>query len=228
MAAPGAEPAASPCAATPTGASRCWYHAGVIAAALLLSLSAPAGGLVDAAALVPDAVLDLRYAGSRNPAGRPLYAAPRCLLLAPAAARLARAAGGLRARGYRLGLWDCYRPLSVQQELWRLLPDRRWVADPARGSNHNRGAAVDVALADAAGKLLELPTDHDSFDVRARPWAGAGRGIPPAALLHRSVLRQEMERAGFLQDRGEWWHYDEPGGFRMPLLDVPLAGPGAP
>jgi D-alanyl-D-alanine dipeptidase len=199
-----------------------------MAPALLLLLAALPGGLVDAAPLVPDAVLDLRYAGSRNLAGRPLYPVPRCLLLAPVATRLARAAAALRVRGFRLVLWDCYRPLSVQRELWRVLPDRRWVADPARGSNHNRGAAVDVALADAAGKLALLPTDHDAFDVRARPWAGAERGIPPEALRNRRILREEMERAGFLQDRGEWWHYDEPGGFRMPLLDVPLAGPGAP
>lgn len=200
----------------------------MIAAALSLLLAAPPGGLVDAAPLVPDAVLDLRYASARNLAGRPLYPAARCLLLPRVASRLARAAEGLRARGYRLVLWDCYRPLSVQRELWRLLPDPRWVADPARGSSHNRGTAVDASLADAEGRPVEMPTDHDAFDVRARPWAGAERGLSEAALRHRAILREEMERAGFLPDRGEWWHFGEPGGFRFPLLDVPVAGPGAP
>jgi D-alanyl-D-alanine dipeptidase len=195
-------------------------------AALLVPLALAGPGLasrpplVDATAAIPDAILDLRYATARNPAGRPLYAAARCLLLAPVADRLGRAAADLRASGHRLVLWDCYRPLAAQRELWRLRPDPRWVADPARGSRHSRGAAVDVALADSSGHLLELPTDHDAFVPAARP--DAVRGVSPAAAAHRSLLRQAMERAGFRQNRGEWWHYDAPEGAGAPLLDVPL------
>jgi len=198
----------------------------VLGAALLLLLARPAPLLVDAAARVPDAVLDLRYAGPRNAAGRPLYPAPRCLLLAPVAERLARAAAALRAQGYRLLLWDCYRPLSVQRELWRLRPDPRYVADPERGSHHSRGAAVDATLATLAGEPVEMPTDHDAFERRARP--DVEEGISPAARAHRALLRRAMEEAGFRQNRGEWWHYDAAGFGRHPLLDLPLAGPGAP
>jgi len=198
----------------------------VLRAALLLALASPAPPLVDAAARLPDALLDLRYAGSRNPAGRPLYPAARCLLLEPVAELLARAAAALRARGYRLVLWDCYRPISVQRELWRRRPDPRYVADPERGSHHSRGAAVDLSLATPAGEPVEMPTDHDAFERRARP--DVDEGVSAAARAHRAILRQAMEQAGFRQNRGEWWHYDAAGFGRHPLLDLPIAGPGAP
>jgi len=192
---------------------------------LALCLLGADPALADVARAIPDAVLDLRYATARNPAGRPLYAAPRCLLLPAAASRLARAAADLRAAGYRLLLWDCYRPASAQRELWRARPDKRWVADPARGSNHSRGSAVDLSLAAVDGRPVEMPTDHDAFDARARPEAVAG--VSAVALQHRRVLREAMERAGFRQNRGEWWHYDAPEGRGAPLLDLPLpAEPG--
>jgi D-alanyl-D-alanine dipeptidase len=191
--------------------------------ALALFLSAgPVPALVDVASLIPDAVVELRYAGRRNVLGRPIYPlGARCLLLPTAAKRLAAAAAALRSRGFRLLLWDCYRPPSAQRALWRHLPDPRWVRDPKKGSNHTRGVAVDVSLADLAGRPVEMPTDHDSFSARARPTAR--RGIPPLALAHRRALRRAMEGAGFKRNRGEWWHFDLPGAWRLPLLDRPLA-----
>lgn len=191
-------------------------------AAALLALAAAGPGLVDVARAVPDAALDLRYATARNLAGRPLYPAARCLALAPVADRLRRAAAELEGKGYRLLLWDCYRPVSVQRELWRVRPDRRWVADPARGSDHSRGAAVDASLVSRDGSPVEMPTDHDAFVAAARPDAVAG--VSPAAREHRRILRRAMERAGFRPDRGEWWHFSAPEARGAPLLDVPLAG----
>lgn len=184
-------------------------------------------GLVDAAALVPDAVLDVRYATADNLAGRPLYPVARCLLLPDAADRLARSAARLRARGFRIVLHDCYRPLSVQRALWAALPKVGYVADPATGSHHNRGAAVDLALADARGRPVELPTGYDAFGPKAR--AGATEGISPAALRHRRILRAAMEAEGWRVNPAEWWHYDAPEAAGAPLLDVPLeAAPAAP
>jgi D-alanyl-D-alanine dipeptidase len=177
--------------------------------------------LVDVGRAVPDAALDLRYATSRNVAGRPLYPVARCLVLAPVAERLRRAAADLRARGYRLLLWDCYRPLSVQRELWRLRPDRRWVADPTRAPAHSRAAAVDASLLAGDGSPVEMPTDHDAFVAAARP--GAVAGVSPAALEHRAILTRAMEAAGFHRDRGEWWHFTAPEGRGAPPLDLPLA-----
>lgn len=193
----------------------------MIGPALLLVLAAPPARLVDVGQRVPDAVLDLRYASPRNPAGRPLSRTARCLLEPGTADRLVQAAADLRARGYRLLLWDCYRPSAVQEELWRLRPDPRWVADPARGSHHGRGVAVDLSLCGPDGRPLEMPTDHDAFDPRARP--DAEQGVSPTARQHRQILRQAMERAGFRQNRGEWWHYDAPG-TRRPLVEEPLEG----
>jgi D-alanyl-D-alanine dipeptidase len=206
----------------------------VAAAALvpLLAVAAPPGAaprtaprdpdLVEAVGAVPDAILDLRYATSRNLAGRALYPpGARCLLLRPVAGRLARAAARLRPRGLRLRLFDCYRPIAVQRELWRLVPRPGLVADPRRGSNHNRAAAVDVGLAGPGGEPVELPTDFDDFGPRAR--AGATEGVTPAARRHRDLLRAAMEAEGFRVNRQEWWHFDAPEARGAPVLDVPLA-----
>jgi D-alanyl-D-alanine dipeptidase len=191
-----------------------------------LLLAAPAGTpgarLADAARAVPDAVLDLRYATPSNFLGRAVYPpGARCLLLPPVAERLARAAARLRPQGLRLRIYDCYRPLAVQREMWRLVPRRGFVADPARGSNHNRAAAVDVGLAAADGSEVELPTAFDAFEPRAR--ADARAGVPAAARRNRDRLRAAMEAEGFRVNRMEWWHFDAPEARGAPVLDAPLA-----
>lgn len=179
--------------------------------------------LVDAAARIPDALLDVRYATADNFTGRSLYPVARCLLLPGTAGRLERAAARLRRQGLRLVLHDCYRPISVQRALWAAMPKVGYVADPATGSHHNRGAAVDLSLADAAGRPVALPTAYDAFGPKAR--AGATEGITPAALRHRRLLRAAMEAEGFRVNPAEWWHYDAPEAAGAPLLDVPLEGP---
>jgi D-alanyl-D-alanine dipeptidase len=196
-----------------------------LAAAALLPLLAAAPhapDLVDVAALVPDATTDLRYATTRNVVGRAMYpAGARCLLLRPVAARLARAAARLRAQGFTLRLWDCYRPLAIQRELWRIEPTPGLVADPRTGSSHNRAAAVDVALAGPRGDPLELPTDFDAFGPRAR--AGAADGVSPAARRHRDLLRAALVAEGFRPIRLEWWHFEAPEAHGAPLLEASLA-----
>jgi D-alanyl-D-alanine dipeptidase len=137
------------------------------------------------------------------------------------AERLARAAVRLRAEGYRLLVWDCYRPRSVQRELWRVAPRKGVVADPEKGSHHNRAAAVDVALAGADGAEVELPTPFDALDPRARAYATAG--LSPAAIRHRDLLRAALEAEGFRPNRQEWWHFDAPEARGAPVLDVPLS-----
>ena len=190
------------------------------AAALAAALLAAAPPLVDVTSLVPDAVIDLRYASARNPAGRPLYPVARCLLLRPAAERLAAAARRLRAEGYRLVLWDCYRPASAHAALWAAHPRAGAVADPARGSHHSRGTAVDVSLADLAGTPLAMPTDHDAFGARAR--ADAAEGVPEAARRRRDALRAALEAEGFVAYAREWWHFAAADSVRHPVLDEAL------
>lgn len=200
------------------------------ALALAAAPSAPAAApaLVDVGQRLPDAVLDLRYATAENITGRPLYPVARCLLRAEVAERLARAAAALRREGFRLLLFDCYRPLSVQRQLWKAMPRRGYVADPATGSNHNRAAAVDLALADRAGVPVEMPTGFDAFEPRARAWAWATDGVTPTARRHRDALRAAMTAAGFAVNPMEWWHFDARGAAALPLLDMPLDGPLRP
>ncbi len=177
---------------------------------------------MDVATAVPDAVVDLRYATDRNLVGRALYPqGARCLVLAPVAARLVRVAARLRADGLRLRLYDCYRPPSAQRELWQRMPTRGLVADPAKGSNHGRGAAIDAGLAALDGADPEMPTDFDAFGPRAR--ASARAGISDAACRNRDHLRAAMESEGFRVNRLEWWHFDAPEARGAPVLDVPLA-----
>jgi D-alanyl-D-alanine dipeptidase len=192
-------------------------------AALLLA-AAPAAatppGLVDVAARLPDAVLDIRYATADNFVGRALYPVARCLLLPGVADRLERAAAALRRQGFRLLLFDCYRPLSVQRQLWKAMPKRGYVADPATGSHHNRAAAVDLSLSDLSGAPVEMPTGYDAFGPKSRAWATDG--VSNAARRHRDLLRGAMTAAGFAVNPVEWWHFDAPGATELPLLDLPL------
>jgi len=182
---------------------------------------------VDVAAAIPDAVLDLRYAGAHNLTGHALYPAARCLLRRAVAARLARAAATLRAAHRRLVLWDCYRPQSVQLVLWRHLPDPSHVArprtaadgTPLSGSDHSRGAAVDVSLADAGGAPLAMPTDHDDPGPAAR--RARARATSPDARL----LDDAMRAAGFRPLASEWWHFAAPDAARYPLSDRPVGAP---
>jgi D-alanyl-D-alanine dipeptidase len=184
--------------------------------------AAPAPPVVDVAGIIPDAIVDLRYATSDNLAHRPVYpAGARCLLLAPVAERLVRVAGRLRAEGLRLRLWDCYRPLAVQRELWRLVPRKGLVADPAKGSHHNRGAAVDVAVAAADGGPVALPTGFDDLGRCAR--LEAVDGVSPEARRNRERLRAAMEAEGFRPNRMEWWHYEAPEARGARVLEVSLA-----
>ena len=196
-----------------------------LAAHALAALLAAAPGaapdpLVDVTALVPRAVLDVRYATPSNFMGRPLYPVARCLLRPAVAARLARAAATLEAEGYRLRLYDCYRPLSVQREMWRAFPRPGFVADPRAGSLHNRGAAVDVGLSAPDGSELPMPTRYDAFVPAAA--ARATAGIPAALRRRRDRLRAAMEAEGFLVNPREWWHFAVRDARRYPLLDLPL------
>lgn len=224
----GARPAAAPPPAPADAGPARLEPAPADAAPALVDADVDAGpppGWVDVAAAIPDAVLDLRYATAANLTGAPLYPVARCWLRADPAARLAAAAEALRARGHRLILWDCYRPASVQRELWRRVPDPRFVARPREdgdgrpiaGSVHSRGAAVDVSLADRDGRARAMPTDHDAFGP-----AAAGDDARGDARTWLADLRAAMAGAGFAPLATEWWHFDAAGGASYPLTDLPL------
>ena len=177
--------------------------------------------LVDAAPLVPGLLVRLAYAGPDNVAGRALY--PRgmpCLLRRSVAERLALAARSLRARGFRLIAYDCWRAPSAQRALWKAHPHPGAVADPRRGSLHERGVAVDVALADLSGETVAMPTAFDAFV----PEAAADAPLPDSPPKeHRDALRAAMHAAGFRVNPAEWWHFSRVWGWRWPV-----AAPRAP
>jgi D-alanyl-D-alanine dipeptidase len=175
--------------------------------------------LVDLATVAPTVRLDLRYATPNNFTGRALYPVTRCLLRPAVAARLARVQSSLEARHLGLKVYDCYRPLSVQRQMWALVPDERYVADPAKGSRHNRGAAVDVTLVRPDGEELAMPTPFDDFSQRARIDYPQ---LPAAAVANRALLQQVMRAAGFTPLPTEWWHFDAPEWESFDLLDIPL------
>ncbi len=177
-----------------------------------------AADLVDISVEIPDAVIDMRYATADNFTGKVLYPTARCKLRRAVAARLAQAAETLRAQDRRLVLWDCYRPRAIQRELWKLVPDPRYVADPKLGSKHNRGAAVDLALADKAGKRVAMPTQFDDFSEAAH----RDRALTGDAGAEARRLEDAMTKAGFKPMPTEWWHFDAPDSADYPLSDEPL------
>jgi D-alanyl-D-alanine dipeptidase/tetratricopeptide (TPR) repeat protein len=180
---------------------------------------AAAAGLVDLADVAPSVQQEIRYATANNFTKQVIYPTARCLLQADAAARLARVQTTLQARRLGLKVFDCYRPLSAQKRLWAIVKDERYVADPQKGSRHNRGAAVDLTLVDASGRELDLGTPYDDFTPRAHRNA---RDLPVAARENRRILDEAMAAEGFVGLPTEWWHFDAPGWEKHPISDQPL------
>ncbi|MEW5741360.1 MAG: D-alanyl-D-alanine dipeptidase [Myxococcota bacterium] len=187
--------------------------------ALILLAAAPEP-LVEVQAQIPDVVVDLRYATPDNFMKKQVYPADaRCLLLERSATMLSKAAEALRTKGFRLKLYDCYRPHSVQYELWKVLPVPGYVADPKKGSNHNRGGAVDLTLVTLDGGAVEMPSGYDFFGKAAHH---GFKGASAEAAKNRETLREAMEAAGFKKNPMEWWHYDLPDAAKYPLRDEPF------
>lgn len=163
-------------------------------------------GFVLATEIVPNLVEDLRYATPNNFLRRAVYRDGRCRLRPTTARKLAVAQRLLYERrpGWRLKAWDCYRPRAVQWEMWAIMPDPKYVADPRRGSRHNTGSAVDLTIVDEHGREVEMPTGFDDFSRRA--WADAK--TTPVAAGNRALLRAIMLEAGFAPIRTEWWHFE--------------------
>ena len=188
-------------------------------------LAAAPAPLVDVASRIPDAVVDLRYATPDNFIKKQVYPkGARALLVPEAADKLAAAAEALRKKGFRLLLWDCYRPRSVQEELWKVVPKKGLVADPKTGSHHNRGAAIDLSLLDKDGKPVEMPTGFDDFSKASRHWYQGGTEV---SRKNRDTLREAMEAAGFKRNPMEWWHYELPDAVKYPLRNDPFASADA-
>jgi zinc D-Ala-D-Ala dipeptidase len=200
-----------------------------------VSDAAHAAGLVDVRTVVPDAIIDLRYATTNNFTRTQLYPADaRCLVHESMAPGLAAAATALRPQGQTLVFWDCYRPHDVQIKMFNVVPNPAWVARPGPyAHSHEAGRSVDVTFAfsqtpcpperqEANGPCLaDMGTDFDDFSARAN--AFATQGISAAAVANRKRLRDAMNYGGLAVYQGEWWHFDGPGaGVDRPHLNAPV------
>lgn len=183
-----------------------------------LARANPDERLVDLASLgIP---LDIRYATTNNFMKQQLYPVAKAYLRAPAARALAEVERELAGRGLGVKVFDAYRPYRVTVAMWEPIRNPDFVADPAKGSRHNRGAAVDLTLIDRkTGAELAMPTPYDDFTSRA---SHAFTDLPADVLAHRALLREVMTRHGFEPLPSEWWHYDFGGWERFALMDVPL------
>jgi D-alanyl-D-alanine dipeptidase len=160
-------------------------------------------------------VLDLVYATPQNITGKPIYARPMCLMHRDAQKCLHQAALGAMRLGLRLKIFDAFRPHEAQVLLWDAAPDKAYVADPAIGSNHTRGVAVDLTMVDAGGLELDMGTAFDDMTALSHHFSDK---VSPEAQANRMHLLTVMEDAGFEHIPHEWWHYALPGADHYPLV----------
>lgn len=184
--------------------------------------------LVELVTLDPTLQLDIRYASSNNFLGTPMYEEARAFLQRPAAEALVRANHKLHEQGYGLLIFDGYRPWYVTKIFWDATPpaDHIYVADPALGSHHNRGCAVDLTVYDLkTGRQLPMPSSYDEMSESAHANYPGGTAEERA---NRELLRSTMEAGGFTVYENEWWHFDYKDWRKYPIGNVPFAQIGNP
>lgn len=176
--------------------------------------------LVDVQKVIPGVVLDIRYATTNNFTGKKLYPFAGCYLRRATAEKLATAQAELKPLGCGLKIYDGYRPLSVQRTMWEVFPQPGYVADPKKGSRHNRGAAVDVTLIRLSDSMeLPMPTPYDDFTPQAHRNFMA---LPADVIQNRELLERVLTKHGFVGLPTEWWHFDDANWRNYPLLDIPV------
>ncbi len=149
-------------------------------------------------------LIDIRYATENNFMKEQVYDCGRCFLRAEVAKAVVEAHQELQKQGLGLKMFDCYRPRPVQWELWKKVPNPSYVADPRKGSMHNRGSAVDLTIVDAEGNELDMGTDYDYFGKEGHH---DYTNLPKEVLDNRALLKRIMGKHGLRWIRTEWWHY---------------------
>lgn len=180
--------------------------------------------LVELAKLDPTIKLDIRYATSNNFVGKPVYPEARAFLQKPAADALLLAHRRLKEKGFGIVVFDAYRPWSITKVFWDITPadKKMFVADPAVGSKHNRGCAVDIGLYDLkTGRIVEMPGEYDEMSERSFVTYGGGTADQRA---RRDLLRKVMEQDGyFFVYPEEWWHFDFKDSREYAVQDIPFS-----
>lgn len=182
----------------------------------------PANQMLELKQLIPGIVYDLRYSGKNNFTRTKLYPSGELtfMRLQPAKA-LQRVQQELNKKGLGLKIFDAYRPYSITKQMWDLIKDERYVANPANGSGHNRGLSIDLTLIDLkTGKELDMGTDFDNFTDTAHH---TFNNLPGRVLVNRILLKKSMEKYGFRSLTTEWWHYSWPNDRDYQVLDIDFA-----
>ena len=148
---------------------------------------------------------DMKYATPDNFLKQPVYDCGTCYLRYKTVVGLLAAQEEFMEKGYRLKIYDCYRPVDVQRKMWKILPGTHYVANPDKGSVHNRGGAVDLTLVDSLGVEVNMGTPFDFFGVEAHH---SYTQLPNEVLQNRRLLKQVMEKHNFKSIYSEWWHYN--------------------
>ncbi|MBK6724023.1 MAG: M15 family metallopeptidase [Acidobacteria bacterium] len=170
--------------------------------------------------------LDIKYATADNFVGKPVYPEARAFLQRPAAEGVVRVHKWLNRQGLGIVIYDGYRPWAITKLFWETVrPDQReFVADPAKGSKHNRGCAVDLGIYDLkTGKAIPMPSAYDEFTERASPNYSGGTD---EERNNRDKLRQLMEANGFTVNPNEWWHFDLIGWEKYAIYDIAFSEVG--
>jgi D-alanyl-D-alanine dipeptidase len=178
----------------------------------------PVYKLVEIKKYVPGIALDIRYATTNNFMHRKMYKEAKAFARLPVANALKAVEADLKKLGLGLKIYDAYRPYTVTVDFYERAHDTNFVADPRKGSRHNRGCAIDLTVIDLkTGKELDMPTGFDSFSENA---ADNYANLPKNEIANRELLKSVMQAHGFKIYRTEWWHYDYEGWPTFPLLDI--------
>ncbi|HSN08180.1 MAG TPA: M15 family metallopeptidase [Hanamia sp.] len=181
----------------------------------------PANNMINLQNFIPSIKLDLKYATTQNFMHQKLYPPIKnTFLRKPAAVNLKKVVEELKKQNLSVKIFDAYRPYSITEKMWEKVKDDRYAADPAKGSGHNRGTAVDLTLVDLkTGKELPMGTGFDNFSDTAHP---DFKGLPEEVIKNRNLLKRVMEENGFKQLSTEWWHFYLPNSSSFELLDIPF------
>lgn len=182
--------------------------------------------LVELTKLSKTIKLDIRYATANNFVGRPVYTEARAFLQRPAAEAVVRVHKQLKKQGLGIVVFDGYRPWAITKLFWEVVAEdkRKFVADPARGSKHNRGCAIDLSIYDLkTGMPIDMPSGFDEFTERASPDYTGGTEKERA---NRDMLRRLMEAEGFTVNQNEWWHFDYKDWEKYAIYDIPFSEAG--
>ncbi len=159
---------------------------------------------------------DMRYATENNFLKAQVYDCAECYTRVKTAKALIKANEDFKKAGVRIRFYDCYRPNSVQYKMWKIVPNPQYVANPVKGSIHNKGGAVDITLETLAGEPLDMGTDFDFFGKRAYH---DNLDLPQEILDNRKLLKETMKKNGFWSTRTEWWHYNLQGASKDPIAN---------